>query len=312
MGSNLELVKYQNFWCRSFRLKDVIHCQKHFIAQDTDIFIASIPKTGATWLKALLFTIINRHNPDHQPLNKNSPLLNHNPHELVYFLDHGIYGGKPPLPSPQELQQLPSPRLLQTHVPYASYPESIRTSSCKIVYIARNPLDTLVALWHWHLKIIKNWVGDLDEFQPPSIEDFFKEFCLGRFPSGPYFDHVTEFFKQSLQQPNKVMFLKYEDLKGDHVVSHVKKMAEFVGFPFSDHEEDEGVINDIIELCSFNNLKELEINKTGMMRKLIDNKNFFRKGEVGDWANHLTPSMVEEINILMQEKFGDIGLSFQV
>ncbi|KAL2892676.1 Cytosolic sulfotransferase 12 [Bienertia sinuspersici] len=75
--------------------------------------------------------------------------------------------------------------LLQTNVPYASFPESIKTSSCKIVYITRNPLDILVSQWHWHLKLIKNWVGDLDEFQPPSIKDFCKEFCIGKFPSGP-------------------------------------------------------------------------------------------------------------------------------
>ncbi|KAL2892687.1 Cytosolic sulfotransferase 5 [Bienertia sinuspersici] len=190
------------------------------------------------------------------------------------------------LPTPLQLQQLPSnsPRLSSTHLPYTSYPESIKSStSCKIVYIARNPLDTFVSQWHWHSKLIKDWGGGL-EYQPPSMEDFFEEFCSGKFPIGPYFDHVIEFWNKNVQQPSKILLLKYEDLKDDQVVLHMKKLVEFLGFPFSNQEESEGVINNIIELCSINNLKELEVNKTGFMHKFVKNKNYFRKGEVGDWT----------------------------
>ncbi|KAL2892669.1 Cytosolic sulfotransferase 15 [Bienertia sinuspersici] len=305
------MVKYQNFWCRTFWLKDIIHFQKHFKAQNSDIILATQPKNGTTWLKSLLFTIVNRSNPDHQPLNKNSPLLSHNPHELVYFLEHGVYGGEPPLPNPQQIKQLPSPRLLQTHIPYASLPETIKTtSSCKIVCVGRNPFDTFVSHWHWHIKLIQTR-GEDPDFQPPSVEDFFEDFCLGKFPFGPYFDHNLEFWKQSIQQPNKVLFMKFEDLKSDHGVLHVKKLADFVGFPFSDQEESEGVINDIMHLCSIDNLKELEVNKTGFMHTKVENKNFFRKGEVGDWTNYFTPPMFERLNSLIQQHFGSTGLSFQ-
>ncbi|KAL2895563.1 Cytosolic sulfotransferase 15 [Bienertia sinuspersici] len=274
MGSKFVMVKYQNFWCSNVILKDIIHFQTHFKAQDTDIILVSQPKCGTTWLKSLLFTIVNRFNPNHQPLNKNSPLLTHNPHDLVYFLECGVYGGNPPNPTPQQLQQLPSPRLLQTHLPYASLPKSIKTSS---------------------------WV-----------EEFFDDFCLGKFPFGPYFDHVIEFWKECVQQPDKFLFLKYEDLKGDQAILHLKNLAEFVGFPFSHQEESEGIIDDIVQLCSISNLKELEVNKTGSMLKIVKNENFFRKGEVGDWTNYFTPSMVERINTLMQEHFGDTNLSFQM
>ncbi|KAL2892677.1 Cytosolic sulfotransferase 1 [Bienertia sinuspersici] len=314
MGSKVEIVKYQNFWCRAQGLKSILHYQYHFKARDSDIIIGSLPKSGTTWLKSLIFTIVNRLNPDHHPFKQNSPLLSHNPHELVYFLENGVYGGNPKLPTPLQLQQLPtnSPRLLSTHLPYASFPESIKSSSsCKIVYIARNPFDTFVSQWHWHSKLINNWGGD-PEFELPTMEDYFEDFCLGKFPVGPYFDHVIEFWKQSVKQPNKVLFLKYEDLKGDYAVLNLKKLAEFVGFPFSNQEESEGVINDIMELCCINNLKELEVNKSGFMHKLIENKYYFRKGEVGDWTNHFTPSMVERIENLIQENFRDIDLSFKM
>ncbi|KAK3228472.1 hypothetical protein Dsin_000353, partial [Dipteronia sinensis] len=40
----------------------------------------------------------------------------------------------------------------------------------------------------------------------------------------------------------------------------------------------------------------------------LQNKNFFRKGKVGDWTNYLNPSMSERFQKLMEEKLGESGL----
>lgn len=82
--------------------------------------------------------------------------------------------------------------------------------------------------------------------------------------------------------------------------------------PFSSQEESEGVIEKIIELCSINKLKELEVNKNGVLNNIYEKNTFFRKGEVGDWANFLTPPMVEKMNKLMEEKLEGTGLSFRL
>ncbi|KAK9155653.1 hypothetical protein Sjap_003133 [Stephania japonica] len=81
-----------------------------------------------------------------------------------------------------------------------------------------------------------------------------------------------------------------EDIK-----SQVKRLARHLGFPFSNEEEREGVVENIIKLCSFKNLKNLEGNQSGKTW-IIDNKHFFRNGEVGDWMNHLTPQMAEQVD----------------
>ncbi|KMS99812.1 hypothetical protein BVRB_1g016640 [Beta vulgaris subsp. vulgaris] len=312
MGSKIQLLKIQNFWYPCIHLSNLLTFQKHFIAQDTDLLVTSFPKTGTTWLKSLLYSITNR---SLKP-PKQSPLLVHNPHELVYDLESGVYGGNPKLPRPHQLNDLPTPRLLHSHFPYASLPESIKTSNAKILYISRNPLDTLVSHWHFYPNAIRRVLTDMEgsddqDFQPPKIEDFFEEFCQGTVLFGSFFDHVVGYWKKSLEEPNKVLFLKYEDLK-ENPVLYVKKLAEFIGMPFSIQEESEGVIEQIIELCSIKNLKEQEINKSGLLNKYMENKTFFRNGVVGDWTQYITAPMLEKMNKLMEQHFGGTGLSFKL
>ncbi|KAL8225279.1 hypothetical protein R6Q57_017836 [Mikania cordata] len=109
----------------------------------------------------------------------------------------------------------------------------------------------------------------------------------------------------------KILLLKYEDMKQDTAGS-VKRLAEFTGYPFSIEEEKAGVIENIIKLCSFENLSNLEVNKSGSCRPrpsvTIENRALFRKGKVGDWRHYLTEEMKEKIDKLMDEKLGHTGL----
>uniref|UniRef100_A0A803KTU1 Sulfotransferase n=2 Tax=Chenopodium quinoa TaxID=63459 RepID=A0A803KTU1_CHEQI len=306
MSNKLELVNYQGFWHPNIKnyLKSTLMFQRHFRARNTDIIIASFPKTGTTWLKSLLFSVVNRFRyPKDQ-----TPLLKHHPHELVYRLEVDVYGNAFEYPRPQHLDELPSPRLLHTHLPYTSLPESIMASGCRVLYIGRNPLDTLVSLYYFSIKMMKKMEGQDFHLR---MEDFFEDFYAGRMPHGPFFEHVVGYWKQSLERPDKVLFFEYEDLKEDPKL-YVKRLAEFVGVPFSLKEDSEGVIEDIIEMCSINNLRELDVNKSGVINKYFEKNSYFRKGEVGDWTHHLTPLMVERMNNLMHEKLEGTGLSFKM
>ncbi|KAI8026433.1 Cytosolic sulfotransferase 15 [Camellia lanceoleosa] len=71
---------------------------------------------------------------------------------------------------------------------------------------------------------------------------------------------------------------------------------------FSLEEESEGVIEKISRLCNFNNMRELEVNKTGKSPGHFENETLFRRGEVGDWINHFRPEMVERVNKVPEAK----------
>ncbi|XP_074297229.1 cytosolic sulfotransferase 5-like [Silene latifolia] len=303
-NENQELLLYQGFWIYESVLARILSFQRHFIARDTDLIITGLPKTGTTWLKSLLYTIVNR---TVYPIDKN-PLFKNHPQELVFNLENDIYKDTFVYPCPQHLDELPSPRLLSTHLPYASLPESIRTSNCRLLYICRNPLDTLTSFFHFFTNY---YVMNSNTRDPPRFEDLLDGYCAGESLYGPFFEHVIAYWKMNIEHPNKVLFLMYEDLKDDPV-PQLKRLAEFIGMPFTSLEESQGVINQIIEFCSFGNIKELEVNKSGVIHEFFEKKSFFRKGEVGEWRNHFTPDMEEKMTKIIEEKLRGTGLSFKL
>ncbi|MED6169338.1 Cytosolic sulfotransferase 15 [Stylosanthes scabra] len=295
------LYLYQGFWCQPTEILAISTFQKHFQAKDTDVLIATVPKSGTTWLKALTFATLNRNN--HSPTSENHPLLKSNPHNLVPFFEYTLYSTKENVP---DLSHLPEPRMFGTHVPFASLPTRIvRDTKTKIVYICRNPFDTFLSSWFFCNKIKPKSSPDMP------IEEAFGMFCKGVVGFGPFWDHMLGYWKESIERPEKVLFLKYEDLKED-VNLQLKRVATFLGCPFTLEEENCGVVESIVKLCSFENMKDLEVNKNGKFGRNFENKFLFRKGEIGDWVNYFTPSMVEKLSKVMEEKLHGSGLSFRL
>ncbi|MBA0714109.1 hypothetical protein Golax_013105 [Gossypium laxum] len=121
---------------------------------------------------------------------------------------------------------------------------------------------------------------DVESFA--SIDEGFELFCKGSSSHGPYWEHILGYWEASIRRPEKILFLKYEDLVEDTQL-WVKKLAEFFGCPFSAGEEREGVVKE----CSFESLRDLEVNKSGKDEKrgrVIESSAYFRKGVVGEWG----------------------------
>uniref|UniRef100_A0A7C8ZH59 Sulfotransferase n=1 Tax=Opuntia streptacantha TaxID=393608 RepID=A0A7C8ZH59_OPUST len=293
------LYLYQGCWQPSRQLQGVLTCQTHFNARSTDIILATTPKSGTTWLKALLYAIVNR--ASQSPGGPDHSLLKSNPHDLIPFLELKVYVDH----QVPDLTTLPSPRVFSTHMPFGSLPLSIRETGCKIVYLCRNPKDIFISMWHFANKLRPQHKGKI------SLEEAFDKFCKGVSINGPFWDHVLDYWKHSLEieSTNKIFFLKYEDLK-ENPVLHLKRLAEFCGCPFSKEEQNQGVAEEILKLCSFDNLSNLKVNKNGRLSSGEENRSFFRKGEIGDWINYLSPQMTEKIDKITQEKFSQWGLIF--
>ncbi|KAH7569424.1 hypothetical protein JRO89_XS06G0159400 [Xanthoceras sorbifolium] len=182
------LYQYQEgFWYRPIHIAGMLSAQRHFQVRDDDIALINYPKSGTTWLKALVYAIVHR---SHYAF-EHSPLLTANPHEL------SIFG---------------------THIPYPLIPRSIVNSNCRILYMCRNPLDQFISHWHFMVKIAQD-----RETEPLSLEE-----ALERVPMES--KRLALLGNMCLENPNKILFLKYEDVMED-TLFYVKKMADFLGCP---------------------------------------------------------------------------------
>ncbi|KAF8378547.1 hypothetical protein HHK36_029890 [Tetracentron sinense] len=111
----------------------------------------------------------------------------------------------------------------------------------------------------------------------------FESFCNGVHPFGSFHDHVLGYWKESLEKPQKILFLKYEELKKEPR-AQMKKLASFLGKPFVKEEE----VDKVLWRCSFDRLKNLEVNKNGVDPWVgMLHSSYFRLGNIGDWKNKL-------------------------
>jgi hydroxyjasmonate sulfotransferase len=293
-GWSTPLILYKNYWLTAHRVNDYMLVQDNFKPRSDDVILATHPKSGTTWLKALAFAITNRSRysfADH-------PLLKQNPQKVVPFI--GSHGG-----DLDYIETLPSPRLLSTHLPLSLLPPTMSTDGCRIVYLCREPKDAFVSRWHFDNRMTKGGHIPLDEA--------FTMFCEGCSPFGPFWNHYLEYWNESLRRPNEVLFLKYEGIVSDPL-KVATNLASFLGAPFTE-EEQHGVVEEIVKLCSFEALSSQAVNQTGGLegangKVFIEYSSLFRKGKVGDWVNHMSAEMGEKLDLVVEEKFKGSGLKF--
>ncbi|KAG8079797.1 hypothetical protein GUJ93_ZPchr0007g3067 [Zizania palustris] len=271
---------YKGFWLLEPYAPGILAFQRRFTPRPDDVVLTSYPKCGTTWLKALVFAAMAR--DAYPPDAADHPLRRLNPHACIPFMED-IFTKR----QEAKLDGLPSPRLVHTHTPYALLPDTVTTGDgCKVVYICRDPKDMVVSMYHY----LRRLHPDL------SLADTFHSVLDGTVLYGPMWDHVLGYWHASIARPDRVLFLKYEDLLRN-TGEHLRKLAEFMGRPFSAAEEAAGTVESVVELCSFDNMKNLDVNKTGAIERKyhsVAHDAFFRKGVTGDWVNHMS-SRLDEI-----------------
>ncbi|KAL7253487.1 hypothetical protein ACSBR1_007926 [Camellia fascicularis] len=128
----------QGFWLLPDIIKSIMIIENQFKPLPLHILLASYPKTGSIWLKALAISILS-HNFGYRQRVMAKPIncKPTTPHELTPFLEMETFGEN----SSQNINKVPSPRVFNTHLPYSILPEHIKNSRCRVVYISRNPVD---------------------------------------------------------------------------------------------------------------------------------------------------------------------------
>uniref|UniRef100_A0A0D3HM49 Sulfotransferase n=1 Tax=Oryza barthii TaxID=65489 RepID=A0A0D3HM49_9ORYZ len=300
------LRQYGGYWLPEWVLPGLEAVHTRFEPRPSDVFLASFPKSGTTWLKALAFATINR--TTYPPSGDADPLRHRGPHDCVKFFEStfaisGEGGGG----DGDVFAALPSPRARIT-----SAAADDGDSGCRIVYVCRDPKDAFVSMWLFTMSnMVKGVTTTTDEHHPaaaaaaaPSIEQVFDLFCDGRSIAGPQWHHVREYWEESRRRPEKVLFLRYEEMLREPA-RNVERLAEFLRCPFTAGEVAAGVVDAIVDLCSIDRLRNVQANKTGVKKE-----SFFRRGVAGDWSNHMSPEMASRLDRVVEDALRGSGFTF--
>ncbi|AZV56473.1 sulfotransferase domain-containing protein [Clostridium sp. AWRP] len=161
----------------------------------------------------------------------------------------------------------------------------IGTINSKVIYIMRNPLDVAVSFANHSTKDLDTVIRNMGD------KNF--AFCDNRNKLGNQLKqklltwsmHV-ESFEKAHQIP--VHIVKYEDMKLEPI-KIFKEAVKFIGLDYNEKQ-----INEAILKSNFKKLKEDE-EKNGFKEKPSKVKSFFRRGEIGDWKNHLTEKQIKKL-----------------
>ncbi|XP_078541082.1 sulfotransferase 1B1-like isoform X2 [Lissotriton helveticus] len=198
------------------------------------------------------------------------------------------------------LSQIPSPRLLRTHLPITHLPKSFWENKCKIVYVARNAKDVAVSSYHYSL-------ANILPPEPGTFAQYLEDFIAGNVSFGSWYEHVNGWWLK--RNELRVLYLFYEDMKED-LQREIQKLLTFL-----EKDIDEEVLKKIVHHASFEVMKDNPMtNYKAAVIDLMDHtvSPFMRKGISGDWKNHFTVAQNERFDEDYAEKMEGSSLSFDM
>ncbi|XP_071093763.1 sulfotransferase 1C2-like isoform X1 [Haliotis cracherodii] len=255
---------------------EMIRNVQKFELRDDDVIIAAYPKCGTHWLWEIV-TMLRAGNSEYNKKSKDIAML-----------------GKPTF---ERADELPSPRVLNSHLYFRQLPEKLVEKRIKTIFIMRNPKDVSVSYFNHAkgLKGIYNFDGTYSEYL-----DLFLE---GKVPGGGYADYVKDWQKVKQDNPDlPILTLLYENLKKDPV-KNIKTVAEFIGESVTDE-----LCEQIAEACSF---KKMKVADAEVKEDLVHPTHMiYRKGEVGDWKNWITVAQNERFDDVIDRNLEGTGIVF--
>ena len=280
------------------RLKERIYNLK---IEKGDVFVFGWIKTGTTWMREMLWCIMNQFNIEEAkktPLNQRIPFI-----DMAVLADfNGNIEDELGMSADQwidKIENLPSPKILKSHLPFDLLPPNL-LDECKVVMCFRNPKDTAVSAFH-HDKLLKMY-GFNGDFQA-----YFDLFLKDLPCYSSYFQYTADAWKRS-RHPNMCTVF-YEDMKED-LPAIIRKVAKFL-----EKEITEDQVRELSEHVSFKKMKENKSVNNEIIREAafvpgVEGA-FIRKGEVGDWKNYFTEDMSCRMDDIVNSHFKDIGLDFK-
>ncbi|XP_055914573.1 luciferin sulfotransferase [Eupeodes corollae] len=286
----------------------------NFEARQSDVWVATFPRSGTTWTQEMVWLISNNLNfkkARDQPLTKRFPFFefNHCMHPEVkseLLSENANYPEKQEFievisqPGYEFLKNVTEQRFIKTHLPFSLMPTSVMEKKCKVIYVARNPKDVAVSFYYLNrLYKTQGYVGD--------FERYWTYFEKGLNTWMPYWSHIKEGW-DNRHHPN-VLFLFYEDMVKD-LRKVLTKLSNFLGKELTS-EDYENLMNHL-NVANFKQntaINGKEMNDIGLTIK--GEAAFVRKGTVIDgWQAEYSDKLKARAEKWIRENMEKTGIVF--
>ncbi|XP_061713628.1 luciferin sulfotransferase-like isoform X2 [Cydia pomonella] len=151
---------------------------RNMAVRPDDVWVTTFPRSGTTWTQELVWLLMNDLDFDTAlkiPLNSRYITLerNHVRYQKEVNLDSLdpilVHECSKQLLSYDAINNAPSPRFFKTHIAFSLLPLNL-LDSAKVLYVARDPRDVAVSLFH-HQKLTWFYPGDFKSFWNLFIND---------------------------------------------------------------------------------------------------------------------------------------------
>ena len=279
------------------------------------IWIASYPKSGNTWVRMFLrsyflpdgksFSINSKGSDAFEALNfpetKTLQELNIDFNKFENIVKNWV--------SIQDYINLNNKtNFLKTHngnFTINNYPFTNTDNTAGGIYIVRDPRDVAVSMSHHsnmnnesvveYLITNQHEIAHIDKNSKKEKQDSFKKSIMGTWS--------MNYLSWKSYKGRKIHFVRYEDLINDtkneflKILEYLKNIVNF--------NIDEQKLNKAIIETSFENLSNMEL-KNGFIEQSWE-KNFFRKGKIGDWKESLDNKLSKKIEDTFYKEMEYLG-----
>ena len=234
----------------------------------TDLFIASYPRSGTTWLRFLLFELLSGQAAEFVSVNQAIPYVGKH-HRVPGLLPNGG-------------------RVIQTH-------ETFLRGVAAAIYVVRDPRSVVLSEFRWQLRT-GLWRG--------SFESFFDAFLAGRAnPYGRWDLHVDTWLASGLASRNRLHLVRFEDLRTD-TVGELTRALDFLGLRLDTDSVEQVVANNALTRMR---QKEEHAPRGALGESARPDIRFVNSGSTSGWKEQLSLEHVRRIEEQFGEALTSLG-----
>jgi hypothetical protein len=259
-------------------------------AQRASFLIVGHPKSGNTWLKAMISRLYQqRYNLPESKLINTDEFARRIPEIPRLAATNGLYSYEGEV---GKLLAAGAPDNPLRHKP--------------VLFLARNPIDIAVSWYHQFTKrqsrakqeLINHFIDRPIDRRTIKMWEFVRHSDIGL----PSLIDYQNSWARNIRSLQRGMLVRYEDLRADPVPT-LGRIVELMGESFSEAE-----ISAAVEWGSFENLRRLETSGTfsqgGMKLVNANDPSTYkvRRGKVGGYRDDFPPDQVAELEALVRER----------